>query len=76
MTTYAIRITLNEGTELTMMTEALELYIQHCQSEVEQGREQVVWSKLKAAKRIKSSLYSNLEQTSGNNFFRNLTEKS
>lgn len=76
MTAYSIRITLNEGTELAMMTEALELYIQHCRGEVEQGREQEVWSKLKAAERIKSGLYSNTEQTSGNNFFRNLTEKS
>ena len=70
MTTYAIRITLNEGTELAMMTEALDLYIKHCLGEVEKGREQEVWSKLKAAERVKSGLYSNLEQTSGNSFFR------
>ena len=68
MTSYAIRITLNEGTELAMMTEALDLYINHCRGEIEKGREQEVWSKLKAAERIKSGLYSNIEQTSGNNF--------
>ena len=70
MTTYAIRITLNEGTELVMMTEALDLYIDHCRGEIEKGREQEVWLKLKAAEYIKSSLYSNTEQISGNNFFR------
>jgi hypothetical protein len=68
MTTYAIRITLNEGAELVMMTEALDLYIKHCLGEIEKGREQEVWLKLEAAEHIKSSLYSNLEQTSGNNF--------
>ena len=70
MTSYAIRITLNEGTELAMMTEALDLYINHCRYEIERGREQEVGLKLKAAERIKSSLYSNLDQTSGNNRFR------
>lgn len=68
MTTYAIHITLNEGTEIAMITEALDLYIKHCRGEVEKGREQEVWLKLKAAEHIKSGLYSNLEQTSGNNF--------
>jgi len=70
MTTYSIHIILNEREELAMMTEALDLYIQHCRSEVEQGREQEVWLKLKAAEHIKSGLYSNIEQTSGNNFLR------
>ena len=42
MTSYAIRITLNEGTELAMMTEALDLYINHCRDEIEKGREQEV----------------------------------
>ena len=68
MTTYAFRLTLNEGTEISMIIEALDLYIKHCRGEVEKGREQEVWSKLKAAERIKSGLYSNIEQTSGNNF--------
>ena len=70
MTTYAIRITLNERAELAMMTEALDLYIKHCRGEIEKGKEHEVWLKPEAAERIKSGLYSNLEQTSGNNFFR------
>lgn len=73
MTTYAIHVTLNEGTELTMMTEALDLYIKHCRNEVEKRDEQVVWLKLEAAEHIKSSLYSNTQQTSGNSFFRERT---
>ncbi len=68
MSTYAIRINLNEGADIAMMAEALDLYIKQCRSDIEQGREQEVWSKLKAAEYIKSGLYSNLEQTSGNNF--------
>ena len=70
MTTYAIRVTLNEGAELAMMAEALDLYIDHCRGEIEKGREQEVGLKLKVAECIKSRLYSNLEQTSGNNFLR------
>jgi hypothetical protein len=68
MTTYAFHLTLRE-TEMTVVTEALGLYIKHCEEEIEQGKTESVYVKREAACEIRSRIYSNPEQTSGNNFF-------
>ena len=36
MTTYAFHLTLHE-TEMTVISEALDLYIKHCEEELEKG---------------------------------------
>jgi hypothetical protein len=69
MTTYAFHITVREGSELGVLTDALNLYIKHCHDEIAEGHKRDLYSKMKVAEKIKSCLYSNVEQTSGNNFF-------
>jgi hypothetical protein len=51
------------------MSEALDLYIKHCQEEFDKsGREHLLVMR-GAALEVRSCLHSNPEQTSGNNFF-------
>ena len=68
VTTYAFHLTLRE-TDMRVMEEALDLYIKHCQDKIDTDGSESVFRKLDAAREVKSSLYSNMEQTSGNNFF-------
>lgn len=67
MTTYAFHLTLRE-TEMTVMSEALDLYIKHCQEELEKGNRGSIPYKRGAALEVRSRLHSNPEQISGNNF--------
>ena len=68
MTTYAFHLTLRE-TEMTVMSEALDLYIKRCQEEFDKSGREYLRVKMNAAQEVRSRLHSNLEQTSGNNFF-------
>lgn len=68
MTTYAFNLNLRE-TDMKVMEEALDLYIQHCQDEIDKDGSASVFRKLDTAREVKSHLYSNMVQTSGNNFF-------
>jgi hypothetical protein len=68
MTTYAFHLTLRE-TEMTVMSEALDLYIKHCQEEIVKGNRDLLPFNREVALKIRSRLHSNFEQTSGNNFF-------
>lgn len=68
MTTYAFHLTLRE-TEMTVLSEALDLYLKHCEEELEKGSSGSFLYKRQAAQDVRSRLHSNPEQTSGNNFF-------
>jgi hypothetical protein len=68
MTTYAFHLTLRE-TEMSVMSEALDLYIKHCQEELDKSGRDYLCVKMDAAQEARSRLHSNPEQTSGNNFF-------
>jgi hypothetical protein len=68
MTTYAFHLTLRE-TEMTVMSEALDLYIKHCREELAKSGREYLRIKMNAAQEVRSCLHSNPEQTSGNNFF-------
>jgi hypothetical protein len=48
MTTYAFHLTLRE-TEMTVMSEALDLYIKHCQEEFDKSGREHLRIKLNAA---------------------------
>lgn len=54
---------------MRVMEEALDLYIKHCQDEIDRDGSASFFRKLDTAREVKSRLYSNMEQTSGNNFF-------
>jgi len=71
MTTYAFHLTVREGTELGVLTEALDLYIKHCQDEIDKENRWELYDNLQTAKEIKSKIYQGMVQTSGNNFFDN-----
>lgn len=68
MTTYTFHLTLRE-TEMTVLSEALELYIKHCEEEFNKSGREYLCVKMDAAHAVRSRLHSNPEQTSGNNFF-------
>jgi hypothetical protein len=68
MTTYTFHLTLRE-TEMTVMSEALDLYIKHCQEGFNKiGREYLCVMR-GAALEVRARLHSNPEQTSRNSFF-------
>jgi hypothetical protein len=70
MTTYAFHLTLRE-TEMSVMSEALDLYIKHCQEEFDKSGREYLLVMRRAAQEVRSRLHSNPEQISGNNFFDN-----
>ena len=53
---------------MTVMSEALGLYIKYCEEELEKGNSDLLLNKRQAAQEVRSRLHSNPEQTSGNNF--------
>lgn len=68
MATYAFHLILNEGPEMKMMTDALNLYIKHCEDEGDEGN--MTFDNMKRiAVQVQSLLYRNREKTSGNYFF-------
>lgn len=68
MATYAFHLILNEGPEMKMMTDALNLYIKHCEDEGDKGN--MTFDNMKRiAVQVQSLLYRNREKTSDNYFF-------
>lgn len=68
MATYAFHLILNEGPEMKMMTDALNLYIKHCEDEGDEGN--MTFDNMKRiAVQVQSLLYRNREKTSDNYFF-------
>lgn len=69
MTTYAYKLTLDEGESITLEA-ALELMIDHCEKQLAEGNKTPYYAHKSSAQKILDRLYSNVQQTSGNNFFK------
>lgn len=69
MTTFAYHITLND-TEYIMMSAALKLMIEHCQQKLDEGESSPYRAHKGSAERVLSRLRDDMEQTSGNTFFK------
>ena len=68
MATYAFHLILNEGSEIKMMTNALNLYINHCEVEFGEGNVSLDNMK-KIAIQVKTQLLGSIEKTSDNYVF-------